>query len=89
MGMPPELTEGQDKRTLLPLPHILLLEEEPQATYLYRFTEDGTFCGDTWHETLDDAFAQAVYEYGDALGAWHTVPPEIPNVLEYAQTIRL
>ena len=31
---------------------------------LYRYTDTGEFCGDTWHESLGDAFAQAEYEYG-------------------------
>jgi hypothetical protein len=31
---------------------------------IYRYTDDGEFCGDTWHESLGDAFHQAEYEYG-------------------------
>jgi len=31
---------------------------------LYRFTDSREFCGDTWHKTLAEAFAQAQYEYG-------------------------
>jgi len=31
---------------------------------IYRYTRDGEFCGDTWHQNLDDAFHQAKYEYG-------------------------
>ena len=31
---------------------------------IYRYTNSGDFCGDTWHQNLADAFAQAEYEYG-------------------------
>ena len=31
---------------------------------MYRYTDSGEFCGDTWHETLDAAFAEAKSEYG-------------------------
>ncbi len=31
---------------------------------MFRYTSSGEFCGDTWHETLEDAIAQAGYEYG-------------------------
>jgi len=36
--------------------------EEP--CMMYRYTESGEFCGDTWHQTLRDAIKQAEYEYG-------------------------
>lgn len=31
---------------------------------MYRYRDDGAFCGDTWHETLDAAFDAAESEYG-------------------------
>jgi hypothetical protein len=40
---------------------------------LYRYQDDGTFCGDTWHETFEDAKHQALYEYGIAEDAWQRV----------------
>ena len=36
----------------------------PEAPcFLFRFTRDGVLCGDTWHETLEGAFAQAAFEF--------------------------
>ena len=41
------------------------LEGGPEGScMMYRYTSSGEFCGDTWHETLEDAIAQAGYEYG-------------------------
>ena len=31
---------------------------------MIRYTAAGEECGDTWHESLDNAFVQAAYEYG-------------------------
>ena len=31
---------------------------------MYRYTADGQFCGDTWHQSFEAAIAQAKYEYG-------------------------
>jgi hypothetical protein len=51
----------------MPLPNYIVIEldggpEEP--CMMYRYTDAGEFCGDTWHETLKHAFSQAEFEYG-------------------------
>ncbi len=51
----------------LPLPDHVEIEIEggpDQPCMMYRYTDAGEFCGDTWHENLRKAFAQAEYEYG-------------------------
>jgi hypothetical protein len=50
----------------MPLAERIELEENKNnySCMIIRFTKDGQFCGDTWHENIDDAFAQAKYEYG-------------------------
>lgn len=45
---------------------VIEFEELDSFCYLFRYTDDGRFCGDTWHETVEHAFDQAEYEY--ALG---------------------
>ncbi|MHC4088873.1 MAG: hypothetical protein ACYSVY_01085 [Planctomycetota bacterium] len=40
------------------------LEDARGDCMMRRYTDDNEFCGDTWHETLDDALDQAAYEYG-------------------------
>ena len=59
-GMPHALEE-------LPLAQRIEIEMSggPQdECFLIRYTHDGGFAGDTWHENLDDAFEAAEYEYG-------------------------
>jgi hypothetical protein len=84
VGLPPELTGGEDTRQPLPWPRVLLVESKNDGIFLYRATEDGTFCGDTWHLSIDDAKAQAESEYGDLVGKWIEVPSNIENYIEFA-----
>ncbi len=60
----------------LPTPNRVEIEAaSPLAPcMMYRYTDMGEFCGDTWHETLADAFAQARYEYGLSEQDFVTVP---------------
>jgi hypothetical protein len=53
----------------MPLPDLVEIEPEPGKEYcmMYRYTKSGDFCGDTWHEDLEAAFAQAHREYGLAI----------------------
>ena len=51
----------------MPLPDRVEIEldgEPGQPCIMYRYTQAGEFCGDTWHETFQAAFEQAEYEYG-------------------------
>jgi hypothetical protein len=51
----------------MPLPDRVEIELDggpEQKCMMYRYTDAGQFCGDTWHENLRNAFAQAEYEYG-------------------------
>ncbi|WKW12825.1 hypothetical protein Strain138_002135 [Pseudogemmatithrix spongiicola] len=57
---------------LMPPAQLVLLEVEDLGyCQLYRYTLDGTFAGDTWHQSRGDAEHQARFEFGDALGEWH------------------
>ena len=40
------------------------IEAGGTSCFMYRYTRTGEFCGDTWHATLDDAVAQAQFEFG-------------------------
>jgi hypothetical protein len=51
----------------MPLPdkiEIHLDREPSQPCMIYRYTDSGVFCGNTWHQNLEDAFAAAEEEYG-------------------------
>lgn len=84
LGLPPELTGGEDNRERLPWPRVLIVEGKPDGVFLYRFTADKTFCGDTWHLSVEDAIAQAESEYGELLDSWKEVPENIRDPIAFA-----
>lgn len=58
-----ELQPGLD----LSLPSRVEIELEggrDEPCRMFRYTDAGESCGDTWHATLPDAFSQAAFEYG-------------------------
>ena len=87
LGLPPQLTEGQDDRQRLSWPRVLVIEVGPDGILLYRFAEDGSSGGDTWHANVEDAKHQAEYEYGEALSEWVAVPEGVADVLGFATAI--
>ena len=74
-----------DPDQMLPMADVLLLvaDAEPGAM-LFRYTAYGELSGDTWHATVDEAQAQAILEYGDALLVWNEVPAEITDAHAFA-----
>jgi hypothetical protein len=76
---------GGAKR-FMAFPHVVLAEGDSASVMLYRYRCDGEFCGDTWHESLQEAQEQAQYEYGPALGNWSTVPRDAADASRYAIT---
>jgi hypothetical protein len=84
VGRPPELTAGQDKRVLLPIARLVLLQETGSGVYFYRFTADGAFCGETWHPNIKEALSQGNFEYDGSLGQWMEVPRGESDALKYA-----
>ena len=85
VGFPAELTHGEDETEPLPWPDVLVIVEESQGNvFMYRLTRSGEPCGDTWHQSTDDARHQAEYEYGDALGEWRPVPSDASDPQEFA-----
>lgn len=83
VGLPPELTEGEDNRRILPLPDVLIIEETQEGIFLYRYTSKGDFCGDTWHNTIDEAKEQAKFEYGDSINEWKQIPNDVKDIIAY------
>lgn len=83
VGLPPGIGSDGDSRELLPMASVLVLEEPIErgdcSYLLIRYAADGAYAGDTWHLTIDDALEQASYEFGDALGQWVDVPPDVDD----------
>jgi hypothetical protein len=75
-----------DPAQMLPLPDVVLLvvDREPGATMLFRYTAHGDFGGDTFHTSSDEAVEAATYEYGEALGAWMDVPEDVVDAHAFA-----
>lgn len=71
-GLPVELTEGDDTRRFFPRAEIIMIVQEAQGAYLERFLKDGQIVGDTWHATIEEAFSQAAYEFGQNL-EWQSI----------------
>jgi hypothetical protein len=69
-------------RLELPHPTVVLIDEAPEGFYLIRLTKDGTFCGDTWHPTGDEARRQAEFEF-DRVGVWREIPGEVSDSTSY------
>jgi len=82
--MPPEITGAESEQTRLSRALVLIIEEQADGFFLYRYTTGAAFAGDTWHLTLDEAKEQAVFEYGDALGGWNSVPESSEDAVKYA-----
>ena len=68
----------------MPVADVVYLELQDPSAMLFRFTVSGEFCGDTWHESLQDAYEQATFEFGDALGVWQDVPEHASDGREFA-----
>lgn len=84
-GFPPEVTEGEDRRTALPLARLLLIEQKANDIYLFRFTEKGDYAGDTWHQSIEEAKKQAAFEYDVSVNSWQKIPPNVKDVNLYLQ----
>jgi hypothetical protein len=78
---------GGVKRQYFPVADVLVLEVgtiDEQGVFLYGYSATGEFCGDTWHQSIEDAQNQAVYEFGDGVGEWEEVPSGIEDARDYA-----
>ena len=63
----PEITAANTRHTmdgklLKPARH-LVLEEHPKGTYIFRYADDWSFGGDTWHTDAEEAREQIEFEY--------------------------
>src|SRR5688572_2036314 len=84
-GMPPMDDGADDSRQLMPPALFLLIDENTDGVLLVRHSESGAFCGDTWHESIEDAKHQADYEFGTAVGEWIPVPEEESDCFAFAR----
>jgi hypothetical protein len=68
------IRDGELIMQAMPLPDFLEIHATADAhALLYRYRDDGAFCGDSWHENLEAAMEQAKYEYGIHESEWRKV----------------
>lgn len=73
-----------DPDRLPPSPDVILLVGDGKGAMLFRYTAYGEFCGDTPHQSVDDAIRDAAHEYGDALMPWTDVPADVSDAHAFA-----
>jgi hypothetical protein len=83
-GLPPELTQANDTRQAMSGARCLVIEENQDGVFLYRFDEEGDCVGDTWHLSVDDAMKQASCEYRGLPHKWAEVPAAVEDVAAFA-----
>src|SRR4051794_30580364 len=74
------------RQTAMPRADVVVLELHPDGPMAYRYSADGLFAGDTWHESRDAALTALAAEYGNALSDWRPVP-EGYDPTEYALSL--
>ena len=85
-GLPYKAYDGfpDGRRQPLPVPDVLLIDEQPDGFFLLGYKSNGEFSGDTWHPDLDEAKGQAEFAYGDYLGEWKAIPDGTEDAVRYA-----
>ena len=83
IGLPPPLTPGKDTWQELGGASFLVIEENPDGVFLYRYSRGGDCVGDTWHMNVDDAKHQASYEYGESIKGWTSTSPEVEDAVAF------
>ena len=86
-GLPPDLEGLHGEREQLPQGRVLVIEQKPDGIFLYRYAPDGTFAGDTWHQSVEEALEQADYEYGHLVARWQEVPAEVADAAAFAMQL--
>jgi hypothetical protein len=75
----PDFGPNVDPETLVWPTRFLIIEETPDGYFLYEFDRRGQFVGDDWSIDVEEAKSQAAGAYGDRLGGWEDIPPEIKD----------
>jgi hypothetical protein len=65
-------------RIEMPQPTLVLMDESSAGVSLIRLTSTGEFCGDTWHQTLDDARNQLAFEF-ESVGTFQPIPADVTD----------
>jgi hypothetical protein len=84
-GLPVAEDTGKPSRGKLPIANVVVIEQEVDGSAaVNRYTADGEFAGDTWHPSLDEAFEQVGFEFGEGLGLVQVIPDGVKDAKGYA-----
>lgn len=85
-GLPSSLDSDGGNPEPLAWPRVAIITLNSEGVFLDRFNEDGSSGGDTWHESVEDAKAQALAEYNGTLLPWVVIPSALGDeaAIEYA-----
>lgn len=75
---------GRRKRTALPIAHWIVLQEEPEGVYVFRYSDEGDFGGDTWKSSLDFAHKAVALEYEIWDRGWLEAPGDSATAIGLA-----
>jgi hypothetical protein len=84
-GLPPDLTAGKDLRTEMKPAAVVVIEDDQDGVFLYRYDAQANCVGDTWHQNLDEAKGQAQFEFENILSEWVEIPLSIQGVQQVVQ----
>ena len=74
-----------DPDNMLPVPDVVLMVDSGRdGCMLFRYSAHGELCGDTPHDTAQQAEMQARIEYGEALYPWIDVPEDVSDAHAFA-----
>ena len=59
-----------EKQEQIPTPYYLEILEEEDGFFLYHFDSENTCIADSWHENLEEAKNQAMFEFGILKSQW-------------------
>jgi transposase len=76
-----EHLKSDEKIARMQQPCFLVIQENKDGIFLYRYDAKGECIGDTWHLNIEDAKNQARHEYGNAVQEWEAVKPEADDVV--------
>lgn len=86
VGLPAELHPTRASPEPLAWPRVAIIDAGSEGVFLDRFTDDGSSVGDTWHQSVEDAKAQAITEYDGVLSEWSELPSQLDDeaAIQYA-----
>lgn len=70
-------------KEVITFPKFLIIEQKLSGYFTNKYMKDGSWIGDHWHQSVEDAKHQAVIEFKDLLGEWFEIPDEVKNTKVY------